>query len=222
MSIDNLRKWFALSDADDRLEGAQAYPRYRQVMQIFVDRYGFPLDLTTAAFVALSPNTDYLSNLRSLVSVLAGLREGRDPTKIVVSTYNHNRDRAVGYLTGKEQFDVPTRGRKIISFYDNILNPETSRRVTVDGHMVALWRDEKLTMREAAAGKREYEEIEGWTRNLAFEHQMRPCEMQAVLWFTRKRVLNIKYDGQLDMFADPTDKWGTIRMAENLKPYGVN
>lgn len=215
----SLERWFRQADADDIKEGQQAYPRYRQVMEIFADRYSFPLDHTVAGFVALSPNTDYLSNLRSLVTVMDGLRAGRDPSTIKVSTYNHNRDRAVTYLLGTAPFVSPSRGRKILSFYDNILYPETSRRVTVDGHMVAIWRDQELTMKEATVGNREYGVIEAEISRLAFYHHLRPCQMQAVLWFARKRVLNIKYDGQLDLFADPDDKWGTLRLAESLKPY---
>jgi hypothetical protein len=40
---------------------------------------------------------------------------------------------------------------------------------------------------------------------VAEEFGILPCQMQAVLWFTRKRVLNIVYDPQYDMFADHID-----------------
>ena len=218
--VDNLLKWFERADLTDRIEGAQAYIRYRQVMEIFAERFAVPLDRVTAAFVALSPNTDYLSNLRSLVSVLDGLNRGIEHDQIIVSTYNHNRDRAIRYVTGEAQFVAPARGRKILSFYDNILHPHTSNRVTVDGHMVAIWRDQELTMKEATVRPREYDQIESEIRRMAFYHQMVPCEVPAVLWFTRKRVLGIKFEAQLDLFADPADKWGTLRMARDLQPYG--
>lgn len=217
----NLQKWLDRADKIDWEEGAQAYPRYRQVMQVFADRFAVSLDRVTAAFVALSPNTDYLSNLRSLVSVLDGVTRGIDPQTIVVSTYNHNRDRAIRYVTGEAQFISPSRGRKILSFYDNILHPATSNRVTVDGHMVAIWRDQELTMKEATVRPGEYNEIEAEVRRLAFYHHVVPCDLQAILWFARKRHFNIKFDGQLDLFADPGDKWGTLRLARGLQPYGA-
>lgn len=217
----NVAKWFAKADQTDIEEGVRAYANYRLVMEGFAGRFGFPLDLTTAAFVALSPNTDYLSNLRSLVSVLDGLNRGVDCNNIVVSTYNHNRDRAISYLTGVDQFDTPKRGRKIRSFYRNIINPETSKEVTVDGHMVAIWRDEKLTMKEATVSNRQYDVIEKDIASLAKRNKLRPCEMQAVLWFTRKRVLQIKFDGQLGLFDQADDRWGTRRLAEELKPYSL-
>lgn len=216
----NLMRWLGRADQIDWDEGAQAYPRYRQVMQVFADRFAVPLDRVTAAFVALSPNTDYLSNLRSLVSVLDGVTRGVDPQTIVVSTYNHNRDRAINYVTGAAPFVAPTRGRKILSFYDNILFPETSNRVTVDGHMVAIWRDQELTMKEATVRPGEYNQIEGEVRRIAFYHHVRPCEIQAILWFARKRYFKIKFNGQLDLFDDPDDKWGTLSLARDLQPYG--
>ena len=77
--MSSLERWFSQADKDDIKEGQQAYPRYRQVMEIFASRYDFPLDRTVTGFVALSPNTDYLSNLRSLVTVMDGLRTGQDP-----------------------------------------------------------------------------------------------------------------------------------------------
>jgi len=217
---DNIAKWWRRADEIDRAEGALAYVRYRQVMEVFAKRFAVPLDRVTAAFVALSPNTDYLSNLRSLVSVLDGVTRGADQQSIVVSTYNHNRDRAIRYVTGEAQFVAPNRGRKILSFYDNILYPATSPRVTVDGHMVAIWRDQELTMKEATVRPGEYDQIEAEVRRLAFYHHLVPCEVQAILWFARKRVLGIKFEAQLDLFADPADKWGTLRLAHDLQPYG--
>lgn len=213
-------KWFRAADDVDRREGAKAYHRYREVMEFFAELYGFPVDRVTAAFVALSPNTDYLSNLRSLVSVLAGVRDEIEPTQIIVSTYNHNKMRAISYLTGEARFDVPTRGRKILSFYDNILRPDDSIRVTVDGHMVAIWRDQNITMKEAAIRGTEYRDIEDEVRRFAFYHQIVPCQMQAILWFTRKRLLGIKYNPQLSLFEASDDQWGTLAQARDLQPYG--
>lgn len=217
--MSRLDRWFQLADKVDIAEGQQAYYRYREVMALFAERYGFSTELTTAAFVALSPNTDYLSNLRSLVSVLSGLRAGVPDDRIIVSTYNHNKHRAISYLRGEAAFVSPSRGRKILSFYDNIISPDTSSRVTVDGHMVAIWRNENLTMKEATTSQREYSEIEDEVRRFAFYHHMRPCQMQAILWFVRKRVLGMKFDAQLDLFSDTSDQWGTLRLAEGLQPY---
>ncbi len=214
-----LDRWFRSADKIDITEGQQAYPRYREVMVLFAERYGFPLDRVAAAFVALSPNTDYLSNLRSLVSVLSGVRDGTPDKRVTVSTYNHNKHRAISYLRGETSFVSPSRGRKILSFYDNILHPDTSGKVTVDGHMVAVWRNENLTMKEATVGRREYTEIENEVRRFAFYHHMRPCQMQAILWFVRKRLLGIKFDAQLGLFSDASDQWGTLRLAEGLQPY---
>lgn len=222
MSRRNLTKWLSMADETDRLTGMAAFREYHKVMLIMQDRFDFPLDRITAAFVALSPNTDYVSNLRSLVSVLHGVRSVQALSDIVVSTYNHNRNRAYDYVRGFDVFDTPRRGRKIRSFYRNILDPDGSKEVTVDGHIVAMYRDQRLTMKEAQVNDREYSRIERAMHRMAKAEGMRPCQLQAVLWFTRKRVLGIKIDLQMSLFPDPEDQFGIIAGARTMQPYGTS
>lgn len=221
MTVDNLHKLYAQSDDIDQREGRLAYTRYRKVMVAFADYYGFPLHATTSAFVALSPNNDYHGNLRSLASVLQGVREGRPNAQITVTTFNACRDRAIDYVAGRRDFLKTVKGPKIRAFRDNILRPNTSRLVTVDGHMIAAWHDKALTMKDASRlmkNRTQYWEIEEGIRYLAAMKDMAPCQMQAVLWFTRKRTNQIVYEPQLNLFAG-TDQWSTLVDPKHCKPY---
>lgn len=221
MSIDNLNKMLKLSDAIDRREGMLAYMRYNDVMQAIADRYGFGLSETVAAFVSLSPNSDYFGNLRSTISVLAGLRDGVLRELINVSTYKHCRDRAISYATGELQFLSNTKGPKITNFYHNVISPLDNRFVTIDGHMVAIWRDQNITMKEALVKPREYVEIASEVKRFAFDQYMLPNQLQAVLWFTRKRVTNTKYDPQGSLFRSADDLWNTSVDVNDIKPYQI-
>lgn len=220
MSLANLQTLFSKADADDRAEGELAYARYNLVMRMFADHYGVPVDRATAAFVALSPNNDYFGNLRSLASVLEGIRAGTPVQDITVSTYKHCRDRAYAYATGQEPFDVPTRGLKTLSFYHNILDPSHRGYVTVDGHMVCAYHGKHQTMKDAKVrGRQHYEMIRLATCELAHDAGLIPNQAQAIIWFARKRIFNVKYDPQLNLFGSADDRWNTVVLPTEARPY---
>lgn len=222
MGLENLKSLYAQRDADDYVEGCMAYNRYRTVMKTFAEHYGFSLSRTTSTFVALSPNSDYHGNLRSLASVLDGINNDAPLEHITVSTYNACRDRAHSYATGAVDFRKTVKGLKTRAFRDNILWPNTSRDVTIDGHMIAAWHSQKLTMTQAARlmkSRHQYQEIADGVRTLAAVEKIAPCQVQAILWLTRKRVLNVKYNAQLDLFGGADDKHQTLRSPEEHPPY---
>lgn len=218
----NLRRIYAEADEDDIREGRLAYRRYNAVMRSFAEAYDAPLDRTLAAFCALSPNNDYFGNLRSLASVLAAVRDGVPCDRVTVSTYNHCRDRAYSYVTGETCFLSKSKGLKIRSFYFNILDPEDRRHVTIDGHMKAAYEGRDMTMKEAVVKtKGEYLRIAAATKRLARAEGMIPNQLQATIWFARKRTRRIKYNPQLNLFGDPSDKWGTVIDVDDALPYDI-
>lgn len=216
----HLRKMYEQADDIDRTEGALAYRRYHQVIQMFADRYDAPFDRTLAAFVALSPNSDYFGNLRSLASVLQAHQKRHPQEQATVSTYNHCRARAWGYLTGETRFLDTVKGPKIRAFYHNILDPDCPKHVTIDGHMVCAYRGVELTMKEVLIRGGEYKRIADRTKRLARDLGLLPNQLQAIIWFARKRTRQIKYEPQLDMFRDTGDVWRTIITPDEARPYG--
>lgn len=215
----NLRAMYDRADMIDREEGLLAYARYHQLMARISDKYKILLPRVVAGFVSLSPNSDYVGNLRSLISVLEGIKDGKSLSDITVSTYRHCRDRAHAYIIGTAQFEARTKGPKVLSFYRNIVDPTDNRWVTVDGHIVATYRALPLTMKQAILRQRsEYDEIAHAIKRLAFDAFVLPCQYQATIWFTRKRVLGVKYDAQTDIFYQG-DAWKTFQNLDDIKPY---
>jgi hypothetical protein len=216
----NLHKFFDLADATDLDEGMVAYERYHMVMRRLAEKYEYPTEFVCAVFCSLSPNSDYWGNLRSTVSVLQGINECRPDDDIVVSTYGHCKSRALAYARGAKSFTAETKGPKILNFYHNILTPHSSRWVTIDGHMVGVMRDSRGTMRELLIRPAEYREYADLIKQFAFRNFMLPQQMQATLWFVRKRLLNVKYDAaQADLFGSADDMWKTARDVDTIKPY---
>lgn len=219
---ERLEAMFQRADPIDLEEGLLAYQRYHLVMQKIADRFDLPLSRVVAAFVSLSPNSSYQHNLRSTISVIDGFKRGKTAAQIVVSTYGHCKIRALDYVAGHKDFLKETKGPKIISFYHNVFDPNDGHFVTVDGHMSCIWQGRNMTMREALIPAREYREIRDATRALAFRNYMRPCQMQAILWFVRKRLSNVIYDPQFDLFAGQADVWKTFVDVNLIKPYRSN
>lgn len=220
-SVANLRKMLLQADGIDWREGKLAYGRYREVLTSVALRYDIPLERAVAGFVALSPNSDYLGNLRSLVSVLEGIRDGVNVDQITISTYNHCRDRAYEYLTGITDFWETTKGPKIRSFFRNIMDPDDPEWVTIDGHMVAAWLDKQLVMKDALLrGPQAYQTVAAGVRQLARETGLVTNQVQAIIWFTRKRVLKIRYSSEMDLFAHADgDVWQTLVPIDGIRPY---
>lgn len=220
MSLQNLRKMYAQADLYDRREGLRAYERYHQVMHDLSEFYLIPLDRVVAAFVSLSPNTDYVSNLRSTMSVLQGVSHGWPVETITTSGYIHCKRRAYDYASGREDFLTKTRGPKITAFYHNLLNPHDQRFVTVDGHVCAAWHGKPLTMKEALIRSvTEYREIAHAIKELAFREFILPNQYQAIVWFARKRILRVKYQPQMQFGQAADDLWHTYRDIRTLQPF---
>lgn len=215
MSLDNLRQVLAQADAIDWTEGKLAYLRYHQVMAKFANHYGFTMAQTTAAFVALSPNNDYRGNLKSMATLLHGIRAGWPLAKTPCSTYRACQQRAWLYATGRAEFLDHARGPKTRSFYANIMAPSESPEVTVDGHLIAAWLGRRMTMKEAVISRVAsgvgYDQIAAGVRELAagLTPKLAPCQVQAVLWFTWKRMHRVISVEQLGLFA-AGDQWRTM------------
>lgn len=217
--LHNLMLLWTKADAIDRDIGKRAYNNYRWTLSMFQVRYPeCDFNSIVAAFVALSPNNDYLGNLRSLASLLDGRRKGLAPDRITVSTYKHCRDRAYRYIIG-DPFNA--KGPKILNFYKNILDPIDPDPVTVDGHMVAAWRGQDgATMKDSKVTRTEYKDVAADIRLMASVLGLVPCQVQATLWFARKRTLRIRYDPQLKLDRPQDDPWwGTVVDPVHVLPF---
>lgn len=214
----NITRVLDQADRIDINEGRLAYFRYHEVFRNLSAFYGVGFAETVAVFCATSPNNDYLGNLRSAASIIKGFVEGVPVERIRVTTYNHCRDRAFQYLNGTP-FLRATTGKKIRSFYLNILNPMDPEPVTIDGHAVNIWRRRRVNLVDAVGGWN-YERVANDYRRVASDVGLLPNQLQSITWFTWKRIHNIKYPGpQFGLFQDPADFWRTLVRPESIVPF---
>lgn len=216
----NLAQVYQRVDAIDLDEGRQAYTRYHDLMQALADYHGTTIEKMTACFVVTSPNNDYMKNLRSAVSVVRGYLDGFSAERITVSTYGKCKTRAYKVMAGADFLDF-TKGQKTRSFYRNILDPYDPDPVTIDGHMLAMAVGHYLTMREAVRSKLKYDDVVMATKLLAYKHQLLANQVQAILWFTWKRIHKpVRGDGQCLLFS-PNDNWRLILDPKTIEPYPI-
>jgi hypothetical protein len=213
----NILRVLDAADPIDVNEGRIAYFRYNELLKRFADRYSLPFPIVCAAFAALSPNNDYLGNLRSLKTVIEGFQSGRDRSRITVSTYGHCRDRALKYLDGSADFLGTVKGKKIKNFYQNILNPIDPVPVTIDGHAVNLWLGKIQSVKDARGFH--YETVANDFRRAAIAENLIPNQVQAITWFAWKRINRILFKPQLKLFGDPSDRWETIVDLDEIKTF---
>lgn len=220
----HLEAAFALADPIDCREALVSYQRYHDLMLMLAEHFDVPLRRVVAAFVALSPNNDYIGNLRSLTTLLHWEEKGQSIETIQCSTYRHCLERAYSYVIGTDDFEKSAKGPKIRNFYFNILDPSSPKYVTIDGHISGIWSSfgkvRQPTMKQAIVkSKSEYNVIAHSMKKLAFKHFLLPNQFQATLWFTRKRLLRIKYNPQYDLFYTKGDAWQILRNIRDLPPF---
>lgn len=211
--LDRIRRTFERSDDVDRAEGAVSYARYQATLARIGARLGYGLPATAAAFCALSPNNDYMGNLRSMVTLMDGHRRGLPLSEITVSTYRSCAARAWRVLDG-EDFLSFTKGPKTRNFYQNIVDPSDPYPITIDGHMMSIWVGERLTMKQAVMKRLKYPVLADDYRKVAEELGMVANQLQATLWFTWKRIHDVVYTPQMSLFqlvinGDLTFNWKT-------------
>lgn len=219
MSKENIIKVYEQVDAIDRDEGLMAYARYHESLEWYARKYHIPIERVVGAFSALSPNNDYVKNLRSLVTLLEGMRWGADVEDCTVSTYKACRWRAWQYLHGLD-FLKATKGHKTRNFYRNILDPSDPEPVTIDGHMACVHIGKKMTMKEVVRTRFKYQLVAVDFLDVARYVGLLPNQLQAMLWFTWKRINNVIYSPQLDMFRE-NNQWGSLVDPADIHPFPI-
>ena len=203
----NLKAMWSKSDAMDQSDGMKAYIRYHDLFAKMAHEYKVTIEQAVGVFAALSPNNDYLNNLRGARTLLHwhGYRHPDHLPFVNVGTFHHAKERAIRVLRG-EPFLSFSKGLKTRNFYKNIVDPTDPMPVTIDGHI--YWaavgdRDgQKQTMTNAKLSAAEYHKIAKAIRQLARQIGVLPNQVQAMIWFTRKRLTKTVYNDQLELGAD--------------------
>jgi hypothetical protein len=165
---------FRSATPEELEEGLGWYEASRTFAMGMADRYDLTLERSVGIIAALSPRVRWARNMLYADQLC---REGYAPVLRLFLA------RALAIRDGAEPLDV-LRGPKVLSFYDNILNPTESEAVTVDRHACDLAmgiRGDDRT-RDVLERKGGYEMFVAAYRSAAEILGVRPSQVQAVTW----------------------------------------
>lgn len=216
--IGNLLDLYEQAAPEEVKDAVDSYPRYHRLLAKLAARWGTSIEIACGVFSALSPNNDYLGNLRDAATVLQAAAQGIGPDAYSVATYGQNKRKAHDIaMRVKTPADAIT-AKKTRAFYLNCLHPETGDAVTVDGHMFFCWQGHRgrVTARRkqkpgqglpvANVSSRLYEEIADGIRLLARIKGVTPCQAQAVLWQQYRKTHNIQRSRQPEFPGHESDE----------------
>jgi hypothetical protein len=196
----NLTAAWAAVTAEDIEFGAILYPTYRKRIAELAKIHGFPVSAACGAFAALSPRAKIVANFRSLRTCMIAVREGAGAADIRVSTYDKGKFAALAILRGEADFADICKGPKITAFRHNLLFPDTSPRVTIDGHMIGIMAGKSLSMdaallhdrkRYGGSDEARYQRLEKqflrWWSREPNARRLLPLTVQAILWHAKRR-----------------------------------
>lgn len=213
MSAENLYRTYEKAIPSEREEAIASYHRYHLICSTIAQRHGYPVAVACAVFSALSPNNEYHGNIRDLELVLVNERAGNGIDDFRVQTYGQNKRKAWAIAKGGSIPELIV-ARKTWSFFNNVFTPDSPDHVTVDGHMYWCWAGRAGTVKglrgrvrtasglqgTPSLGGKLYAEIAGDVKGLAFALGLVPCQLQAILWITWKRIHRRAYDSQTNFF----------------------
>ena len=208
VSVDNLKRVVEQATLHDIAVGLDSYHKYNRIMVKLGEHCQTTTRIAAAVFAALSPNNDYFGNLRDAHTLLSAARDGRQLEDFSVSTYGQNKRKAWRIVKGEDPLDLIVAD-KTRNFFQNIYDPTDPVPVTVDGHMINVWRCKRENLVGLRFPKGLYAEVAEGVRVVARERDWLPCQTQGIIWMTWRRVHGIRTTQQ-------TELWDTEMLAARL------
>lgn len=179
--------------------GLDAYPKYNRILSKMAEQCQTTTEIAAAVFAALSPNNDYHGNLRDANTLIRAAKAGKTLDDFTVSTYGNNKRKAWAIVHGEAPLNLIV-AKKTRNFFLNVNNPVDETPVTVDGHMVNVWRGKRENLVGLRFPADLYDIVADGVRTVAAERGMIPCQVQSVIWLTWRRVHWIKPASQLEFW----------------------
>ena len=170
--INELLDRFLESSEDQITHGFTWYKKANKLCLKLSKKHNLPLFKVVGVLSALSPRNKWERNIIDCESVIIHGLAAK------VCTFNPNKEKAVKILAAGDKHEVFSllNGRKVQSFYNNILTPNKSTTVTVD-----VWAMRSVGLNRAP-NKGLYDAVEQAYKELGELLGMKSHEAQAVIW----------------------------------------
>ncbi len=177
-------------DAAEMAEGLSWYSRARlSILRDVADPTGLSPEAAIGVTAALSPGCSWRQNLYDA----AWLALDRS-VALPLAAYKTNVRKALSIIEGADPVKV-LGDRKVGAFYDNLLNPATSWKVTVDRHAIRVALGKDLPAEEVSKlidnRVNAYEEVCEAYRRVAEGVGLVPSQVQAATWVNYRNRMGI-------------------------------
>lgn len=170
--ITTLLQLFSKASSEDIDHGLRWYRDANKICVRLANKHRLPLYKVVGVLSALSPRNKWERNIKDTESVIL---HGMNAS---VCTFNANKEKAVRILEALTPAEVETilNGRKVKSFFTNILLHDVPSTVTVD-----VWAMRSVGLNRAP-NKTLYNQVEEAYKELGEIIGIKPHEAQAVIW----------------------------------------
>jgi len=201
MSRGKFDEIMALSTKHDWDIATHAWFRYNRITADIAHRHLFPAYVGAAVFAALSPNSDYIGNLRDTNRLLEAVKLRKGLADFNVSTYESNKIKGWRIAKGEDPLELIV-ANKTRNFFLNVTNPSNPVPVTCDGHIFNAWGGTRIKLSSGGIHiyHNKYHEVAEAIREIAREHGVLPNVIQGVIWFTYKRIHQIRISSQMEFW----------------------
>lgn len=184
-----LQGWIKLLSARHIAKGKTWYTDAHCFADEVAKTYSLPVEKVIGVLAVLSPQNRWDTNKRDCEAFCRAHAEGLDLADVTCATYESQKRKAIDILTTDASTAdlIGTKyAPKTRAFYDNILNPGTSYRVTIDRWILrGLDLDSFAKTGKQTSGNSYvalYRGLEELFRQAALKLDLRPCELQAAVW----------------------------------------
>ena len=168
------------------MEGLNWYKEAHSFALSLSKKHNKPLDMVVGVIAILSPQKKWeLNKLQANLFL-----EGKELVGMVSSKQLESAQRIVN---GENFLSVINKGSmKIKNFYHNILTPNCPNFITIDTHMVKIYRKQfpytkVKSPKQVFQSKKFYNLLANWVKREAALNGVLPCEYQAHLWVMKKK-----------------------------------
>lgn len=188
-ALERIRAVYGQATDQEVRAGLLWYECARMEAETLAQAHGVTVRTAVGIVAALSPGCPWDRNIPLAATMLA--------TGDCAHPYGDAIRKARRILNGEDPTHV-LKGRKVRSFYHNILYPATSQAVTIDRHALAIVTATEQGKRGASVIdykwlKRPgaYQMVAACYRTVARELDMLPSELQAITWLVWRRLTDV-------------------------------
>ena len=193
----NILTVFNQATADEIQQGKHWYADAHKQGIRLSKTYGISVYAACGIIAAVSPRLRWERN----VEVAERIIQGRELDGLGVRWYANVR-KAKLILAGNMPANI-LRGNKVRAFYDNLVQPERSLCVCIDGHVWAIAHGKRISLEDVPPiGRRAYNRLSVSYATVAKQLGLRPSQLQAVVWVVWRQLHNVvKSNGKLRIAA---------------------